>query len=104
MYMVAMAYAFERGRLSVGHLLAVKPLADRPGDRPWTRRYLYPIEDRGGPDRMASQRQCRPRSEPQLGADLPCDPGVTLLPSKGGACCQEAPLDDSAETVILRRT
>lgn len=41
-------YAFERGLLSVGQLLAVKPLADGPGDLPWTRWYQYPIEDRSG--------------------------------------------------------
>lgn len=54
MYMVGMAYAFERGLVSGGQLLAVT-LAERPGDRPSTRRYLYPIEDRSGSDRMASQ-------------------------------------------------
>lgn len=53
MYMAGMAYAFERGLLSVGQLLAVKPLVDRPGDRPWTRRYQYPIEHWAGPDRTA---------------------------------------------------
>lgn len=46
MYMAGMAYAFERGWLSVGQLLAVKPLADRPGERPWNRRYQYPPEIR----------------------------------------------------------
>jgi hypothetical protein len=45
------AHAFERGLLSVGQRLAVKPLADRPGDRPWTRRYQYPIEDPAEPRR-----------------------------------------------------
>lgn len=55
MYMAGMAYAFERGRLTVGQLLAVKPLVDRPGDRPWTRWYQYPIEHRAGPDRAAPQ-------------------------------------------------
>jgi len=54
-YMVEMAYSFERVLPSVGQLLALRPLADRPGDRPWTRRYLYPIEEPAGPDRMASQ-------------------------------------------------
>jgi cyclopropane-fatty-acyl-phospholipid synthase len=40
-YMAAMAYAFDRGLLSVCQTLAQKPLADGPAPRPWTRAYQY---------------------------------------------------------------
>ncbi|MBV9965564.1 MAG: class I SAM-dependent methyltransferase [Alphaproteobacteria bacterium] len=41
LYMPGMAYAFERGFLSVAQVLAVKPLKDGPAGRPWTRDYQY---------------------------------------------------------------
>jgi cyclopropane-fatty-acyl-phospholipid synthase len=41
MYMAGMAYAFDRGWLSVCQTLAQKPLADGPAPRPWTRRHQY---------------------------------------------------------------
>ena len=41
MYMAGMAYAFDRGFLSVAQLAAVKPLAGGPAPRPWTRAYQY---------------------------------------------------------------
>jgi cyclopropane-fatty-acyl-phospholipid synthase len=41
MYMAGMAYAFDRGWLSVGQVIATKPLADRPAERPLTRQYQY---------------------------------------------------------------
>jgi cyclopropane-fatty-acyl-phospholipid synthase len=41
MYMAGMAYAFDRGWLSVCQTLAQKPLAEGPAPRPWTRRYQY---------------------------------------------------------------
>ncbi len=41
MYMAGMAYAFDRGWLSVCQTLAQKPLADGPAPRPWTRHYQY---------------------------------------------------------------
>ena len=37
LYMPGMAYAFERGFLSVAQILAVKPLQGGPAPRPWTR-------------------------------------------------------------------
>jgi hypothetical protein len=41
MYMAAMAYAFDRGWLSVCQVLAQKNLPGGMGPRPWTRRYQY---------------------------------------------------------------
>ena len=41
MYMPAMAYAFDRGWLSVAQILAQKNLPDRMAPRPWTRHYQY---------------------------------------------------------------
>jgi cyclopropane-fatty-acyl-phospholipid synthase len=41
LYMPGMAYAFDRGWLSVAQLLALKPLPDGPAPRPWTRSYQY---------------------------------------------------------------
>jgi cyclopropane-fatty-acyl-phospholipid synthase len=41
MYLAGMAYAFDRGWLSVCQTLAQKPLAEGPAPRPWTRRYQY---------------------------------------------------------------
>jgi cyclopropane-fatty-acyl-phospholipid synthase len=41
MYMAGMAYAFDRGWLSVCQTLAQKPLADGPAPRPWTRASQY---------------------------------------------------------------
>jgi cyclopropane-fatty-acyl-phospholipid synthase len=54
MYMAAMAYAFDRGWLSVDQVLAQKNLAGGMAPRPWTRRYLYvpsaPLQLSKGPD------------------------------------------------------
>ena len=41
MYMPAMAYAFDRGWLSVYQVLAQKNRADGLAPRPWTRSYQY---------------------------------------------------------------
>jgi cyclopropane-fatty-acyl-phospholipid synthase len=41
MYMAGMAYAFDRGWLSICQTLAQKPLPDGMAPRPWTRRYQY---------------------------------------------------------------
>jgi cyclopropane-fatty-acyl-phospholipid synthase len=41
MYMAGMAYAFDRGFLSVCQTLAQKPWASGMAPRPWTRRYQY---------------------------------------------------------------
>lgn len=41
LYMPGMAYAFERGWLSVAQVLAAKPAADGPAARPWSRAYQY---------------------------------------------------------------
>jgi cyclopropane-fatty-acyl-phospholipid synthase len=41
LYMPGMAYAFDRGWLSVAQLLAQKPLPSGPAPRPWTRNYQY---------------------------------------------------------------
>jgi cyclopropane-fatty-acyl-phospholipid synthase len=41
MYMAGMAYAFDRGLLSVAQVLAVKPTRAGMGPRPWTRAYQY---------------------------------------------------------------
>ena len=41
MYIAGMAYAFDRGWLSLGQVLAARPLADRQSPRPWTRAYQY---------------------------------------------------------------
>jgi cyclopropane-fatty-acyl-phospholipid synthase len=41
MYMAGMAYAFDRGWLSVCQSLAQKPLDGGPAPRPWTRAYQY---------------------------------------------------------------
>jgi cyclopropane-fatty-acyl-phospholipid synthase len=41
MYMAGMAYAFDRGWLSVCQTLAQKPLPGGMAPRPWTRRYQY---------------------------------------------------------------
>ncbi len=40
-YLAGMAYAFDRGWLSVCQTLAQKPLADGPAPRPWTRHYQH---------------------------------------------------------------
>jgi cyclopropane-fatty-acyl-phospholipid synthase len=40
-YLAGMAYAFDRGWLSVAQLQAFKPEAARPAARPWTREYQY---------------------------------------------------------------
>lgn len=46
MYMAGMAYAFDRGMLTVAQVLAVKPGPDGVAARPWTRGYQYgPNED-----------------------------------------------------------
>ena len=46
LYMPGMAYAFERGFLSVAQVLAVKPRKEGPAPRPWTREYQYvPLRD-----------------------------------------------------------
>jgi cyclopropane-fatty-acyl-phospholipid synthase len=45
MYMTGMAYAFDRGWLSVAQVLAAKPVEDRPAARPWTRAYQYGASD-----------------------------------------------------------
>ncbi len=44
MYMAGMAYAFDRGWLSVCQTLAQKPLSDGPAPRPWTRGYQYLLD------------------------------------------------------------
>ncbi len=44
MYMAGMAYAFDRGLLSVAQVLAFKPEAGRLARRPWTRRYQHEPE------------------------------------------------------------
>ena len=41
LYMPGMAYAFDRGWLSVAQLLAAKPRDGGPAPRPWTRTYQY---------------------------------------------------------------
>jgi cyclopropane-fatty-acyl-phospholipid synthase len=41
LYMPGMAHAFERGWMSVAQIVMLKPLADRPAPRPWTRAYQY---------------------------------------------------------------
>ncbi len=41
MYMAGMAYAFDRGLLSVAQVLAVKPTRAGLGPRPWTRAHQY---------------------------------------------------------------
>jgi cyclopropane-fatty-acyl-phospholipid synthase len=41
LYMPGMAYAFDRGWLSVAQLLATKPRDGGPAPRPWTRSYQY---------------------------------------------------------------
>jgi cyclopropane-fatty-acyl-phospholipid synthase len=41
MCVVGMAHAFDRGWLSVGQVVAIKPLADAPAPRPQTRDYQY---------------------------------------------------------------
>lgn len=46
MYMVGMAHAFDRGWLSVGQVIAMKPLANAPALRPQTRDYQYLPEPR----------------------------------------------------------
>jgi cyclopropane-fatty-acyl-phospholipid synthase len=40
-YLAGMAYAFERGWLSVAHVLAYKPISGGPAFRPWSRAYQY---------------------------------------------------------------
>ena len=45
LYMPGMAYAFERGFLSVAQVLAAKPLKDGPAPRPWSREYQYAPSD-----------------------------------------------------------
>ena len=46
MYMAGMAYAFDRGLLTVAQVIALKPTADGPAARPWTRGYQHgPAED-----------------------------------------------------------
>ncbi len=40
-YMAAMAFAFDRGWLSVAQVLALKPRAQGMAERPWTRAYQY---------------------------------------------------------------
>ena len=46
-YMAGMAYAFDRGWLSVCQTVAQKPLAEGPAPRPWTRNYQYTGENSG---------------------------------------------------------
>ena len=41
MYRAGMAFAFDRGLLSLAQLLAQKPAAAGPAPRPWTREYQY---------------------------------------------------------------
>ena len=41
LYMPGMAYAFERGWVSVAQTLTLKPLSNGPAPRPWTRAYQY---------------------------------------------------------------
>ena len=41
MYMVGMAHAFDRGWLSVGQVIAIKPVANTPARRRQTRDYQY---------------------------------------------------------------
>jgi cyclopropane-fatty-acyl-phospholipid synthase len=54
MYMAGMAYAFDRGWLSVCQVLAQKSLPGAMAPRPWTRRYQYvpgdPVPLSEGPD------------------------------------------------------
>ena len=54
MYMAGMAYAFDRGWLSVCQVLAQKSLPGAMAPRPWTRRYQYvpgdPVPLSKGPD------------------------------------------------------
>jgi cyclopropane-fatty-acyl-phospholipid synthase len=45
-YLAGMAHAFDRGWLTVAQVLAVKPAADGPAARPWTREYQYRAEGR----------------------------------------------------------
>jgi cyclopropane-fatty-acyl-phospholipid synthase len=40
-YLAGMAHAFERGWLSVAHVLAYKPVSGRAASRPWSRAYQY---------------------------------------------------------------
>jgi cyclopropane-fatty-acyl-phospholipid synthase len=40
-YLAGMAYAFDRGWLSVAQILAYKSKSGRPAERPWTRAYQY---------------------------------------------------------------
>ena len=61
--MAGMAYAFDRGWLSVCQTLVQKPLIDGPAPRPWTRRYQYvpepaPVLSRS-PDWDASSLEAR---------------------------------------------
>jgi cyclopropane-fatty-acyl-phospholipid synthase len=62
-YMAGMAYAFDRGWLSVCQTLVQKPLIDGPAPRPWTRRYQYFPESAPGlsrsPDWDASSLEAR---------------------------------------------
>ncbi len=44
MYMAGMAYAFDRGMLSVAQVLACKPTLGGPAPRPWTRAYQESAE------------------------------------------------------------
>jgi cyclopropane-fatty-acyl-phospholipid synthase len=44
LYMPGMAYAFDRGWLSVAQLLLLKPVPGGPAPRPWTRTYQYAAE------------------------------------------------------------
>ena len=46
-YMAGMAYAFDRGWLSVCQTVAQKPLTEGPAPRPWTRHYQYVPENSG---------------------------------------------------------
>ncbi|MGA7384787.1 MAG: cyclopropane-fatty-acyl-phospholipid synthase family protein [Methylocella sp.] len=45
LYLGGMAYAFDRGWLSVAQVLAYKPAANRPAPRPWTRDHQYNSSD-----------------------------------------------------------
>jgi cyclopropane-fatty-acyl-phospholipid synthase len=40
-YLAGMAFAFDRGWLSVAQVLAYKPAGGRPAPRPWSRGYQY---------------------------------------------------------------
>ncbi|QGM47174.1 class I SAM-dependent methyltransferase [Methylocystis heyeri] len=42
-YLAGMAYAFERGWLSIAQILACKPLEGHSVSRPWTREYQYDL-------------------------------------------------------------